>query len=288
MQRVDTLRELRLDDPRIHRDAKILEIIRGSARKVIANPSRRVPGRTRPSLYSRYRGTGFPIQNRDELRIPSWRNLTPWMKVQLATLALADRGYMQFKLHVHDDLMAELKTDGRDPKVVLRDGIARHLKRRCGVVPWFFFVMEDLTKDGRPTRPHAHGSIEIPRMPLPTKGPGARRLRAIEMRDGLSKAEIEAGRAVVVEALKAAGGAGRLRIAKTTGVDQSRNLWHRRPYHPLFNAQWVDYAFKHSKAVSPTLGENRFALPYGLRKEAMRLWQLLTKGESAISLWDRD
>lgn len=208
------------------------------------------------------------------------------MKVQLATLALAEQGFMQFKLHIHDDLMAELVADGKDPKDVLRDSIARHLKRRFGAVPWFFFVMEDLTKDGKPTRSHAHGSIQIPRAPLPSRGRGSRRLRAVEARDGLAKAEMEAGRMVVVQALKAAGGAGRPRFAVTTGADQCRNLWHRRPYNPIFNSQWVDYAFKNAEAVSATLGDNRLALPYGLRGEAERLWELLTEGEVAIGLWD--
>jgi hypothetical protein len=207
------------------------------------------------------------------------------MKVQLATLALAERGYMQFKLHLHDDLWAELGAAGRDPRVFLRDSIARHLKRRFENPPWFFFVMEDLTKHGRPTRPHAHGSIELPRVSLPFKGPGSRKLREIERDEGRAKAEIEAGRAIVVEALKAAGVA-EPRFAKTSGVDQCRNLWRRRPYHPIFNAQWVDYAFKHSQSVKSTLGENRLALPYDLRAEARRLWRLVTEGEPAIDEWD--
>jgi hypothetical protein len=194
---------------------------------------------------------------------------------------------MQFKLHMHDDLLAEIKASDRDPKVVLRDSIARHLKRRFGRVPWFFFIMEDLDKEGHTTRPHAHGSIEIVRAPLPSTGPGARRLRSIERKDGPPKAEIEAGRQIIIAALKAASGGGRPRIAITTGVDQCRNLWSRRPFHTVFNAQWVDYAFKHTKSVASTLGENRLALPYGLRGEGNRLWQLLTKGESAMSLWDQ-
>ena len=209
MQKVDALLDLRLDDPKVDRDARILDSIRNSARLLIRNPRARAAGVSRASLYYRYRGTGFPIQNKAGLRIPSWRSLTPWMKVQLATLALAERGYMQFKLHLHDDLLVELKAAGRDPKTVLRDNIARHLKRRFDVAPWFFFVMEELTKDGQQTRPHAHGSISIPRIPLPTQGPGARRLRAIEQKDGLAQAEMEAGRAAVVEALKAGCGGAR-------------------------------------------------------------------------------
>lgn len=286
MQKVDALVDLRLDDPRIDRDAKILEIIKGSARRLIANPRLRTQGGKRPSLYYRYRGKGFPLQKRKGLRIPSWRGLTPWMKVQLATLALAERGYMQFKLHLHDDLWAKLVAEGRDPKDYLRDSISRHLQRRFPQPPCFFFVMEDLTKKGHPTRPHAHGSIEVRRAPLPEKGPGSRRLRMIERTEGLAKAEVEAGKALLVTALKAAGGGSGSRFAKTTGADQCRNLWHRRPYHPIFNSQWGDYAFKHWKSVKSTLGDNRLALPNHLRGEAKRLWRLLTCGEPAVDQWD--
>jgi hypothetical protein len=286
MQKVDALIDLRMDDPKIDRDAKILEIVRVNARRAIASSSRLKPGVTRASLYYKYRATGFPIQKRRGLRVPGWRDLTPWMKVQLATLALSERTYMQFKLHIHDDLLCELIRDGRDPKKYLRDAIARHLKRRFGIVPWFFFLMEDRAKDGTATRPHAHGSIEVPRSPIPLRGAGSRRLRALEKQRGSMVAEIEAGRVKVVEALKAAGGGGLPRFAVTTGVDQCRNLWPRAPYHPIFNSQWVDYAFKHAKAVSTSLGEARLALPYGLREEAMNLWQLLTIGEPAIALWN--
>ena len=286
MQRVDALVDLRLDDPRIDRDAKILEIVRASARDLIKHPIHRTRGGKHPSLYTRYRGTAFPIPSPQGLRIPLWRDLTPWMKVQLATLALSDRGYMQFKLHVHDDLMASWEAAGRDPRVELRDSIARHLKRRFPVRPWFFFVMEDLTKRGDPTRPHAHGSIEVPPLPIPTRGLGSRRLAAMAREVGVGKAEVARGWDVVVEALKVAAGGAGPRFAETTGVDQCRNLWPRPPYHALFNSQWVDYAFKHTKTVRTTLGQNRLVLPYDLRDEARRLWTLLTKGEPAMSAWD--
>lgn len=208
------------------------------------------------------------------------------MKVQLATLALAERGYMPFKLHLHDDLMAELDADGRDVKVYLRDAISRHMKRKLGRIPWFFFVIEDRTKDGQPTRRHVHGSIEVIRAPIPSRGRGSRGLRMIEKADGTEKAEIAAGRYIIGQALKAASGAGRPRIALATGIDQSRNLWRGRPYHPIFNTQYVDYAFKNTKEVSAVLSDNRLALPNHLRGEAKRLWDLLTIGESAMSSWE--
>jgi hypothetical protein len=211
------------------------------------------------------------------------------MKVQLATLALSERGYMVFKLHLHDDLEEELVRAGKDPQVTLRNDLSRHLKRRFGRASWFFFVMEEHTTGGNLTRPHAHGSIEIQPVlfdasdkALPLKW---RRLIA---RRGLAAAQLEAGRQQTIEALRAASGNGgdRPRLARTSGLDQVRNLWQRRPYHVVFNHQWVDYAFKNTKRVSQRLGDNRLVLPYDLRGEAQRLWRLVRDGETALIEWD--
>jgi len=210
------------------------------------------------------------------------------MKVQLATLVLAEQGYMQFKLHLHDDLRQRLQDLGRGSlRDELRNSLSRHLKRRFDEEPWFLFVMEEHTKTGTLTRPHAHGSVAIRPAKLFEKGEHRRRLRKLAATDGLAVAELEAGRLLTRQALAAAGGAlSHSSVSVTTGVDQSRNLWTRRPYHPFFNDQWVDYAFKNARAFSPSLGDQRLALPYGLRAEARRLWALITIGEEAIDQWD--
>jgi hypothetical protein len=210
------------------------------------------------------------------------------MKVQLATMVLSERTYMVFKLHMHDDLHAEIIAAGRDPKVTLRNDLSRHLNRRFGRASWFFFVMEEHTTAGNPTRPHAHGSIEIQPVKLDvTDKRVPLRLRRLAAREGLEAAELKAGRELTVAALKAASGnAGdRPRIATGSGLDQVRNLWSRRPYGRVFNSHWVDYAFKNTKRLSKTLGESRLALPYDLRGEAQRLWRLVRDGESALASW---
>lgn len=211
------------------------------------------------------------------------------MKVQLATLALAEKGYMVFKLHIHDDLYDELISAGNDPLVTLRNDLSRHLKRRFGRSSWFFFVMEEHTTAGDPTRPHAHGSVEIQSLPLdPDDKLLPLKWRRLIARKGLAEAQLEVGRQLTIEALRAASGnAGdRPRIARTSGLDQVRNLWHRRPYLPVFNTEWVDYAFKNAKRVSRTLRENRLVLPYDLRGEAQRLWRLVREGEPALVEWE--
>jgi hypothetical protein len=211
------------------------------------------------------------------------------MKVQLATMALTERGYMVFKLHMHDDLHEELVSAGRDPLVTLRDDLSRHLKRRFGRPSWFFFVMEEHTTAGNLTRPHAHGSIEIQPLTLdPTDKRLSLKWRRLIARIGLEGAQLEAGRQLTVEALRAASGntKDRPRVARSSGLDQVRNLWRRPPYRVVFNSEWVDYAFKNTKRVSKTLRENRLVLPYDLRGEAQRLWRLVREGEPALVEWD--
>lgn len=287
-QKVDALTDLLLDDPLVERDAKILANLRKTVRKLVPKPLASSIAANRPSLYSRYRGNGFPLQGIHGRRLPRWRDLTPWMKVQLATLALSETGYMQFKLHVHDDLRAELEAGGVDLREWLRDSLTRNLKRRFSEAPWFFFVMEGHTKSGEPTRPHAHGSIEIRSVPFGSRSTRSLGERRMIEKKGLAVAELEAGKKLTVAALKACSGnvkGDRPRIAITSGLDQCRNLWPRPPYHPLFNSPWVDYAFKNAKRVSVTLGETRLVLPHDLRREARRLWNLVREGESALSQW---
>ncbi len=211
------------------------------------------------------------------------------MKVQLATMALTEKGYMVFKLHLHDDLCEDLVRAGKDPQVTLRNDLSRNLKRRFGRASWFFFVMEEHTSAGDPTRPHAHGSIEIQPRPLDQDDKALPlKWRRMIARKGLTAAQLEAGRQLTIEALRAASGnAGdRPRLARTSGLDQVRNLWHRQPYHLVFNSQWVDYAFKNTKRVAKTLGDNRLVLPYDLRGEAQRLWRLVNEGEPALAEWE--
>lgn len=286
-QKVDAGIILQLDDPKIARDAKILSFLRDTVRSKIGSPQRRRLPVERPTLYRWYRGAGFPLRKLGGNRLPTWRNLSPWMKAQLATLVLSELGWMAFKIHVHDDLWHQWVQDDRPLRNELRNRIAAHLKRRFGdKAPGFFFVMENATTSGEETRPHVHGSVGLVRASLPVKGKGSRSLQKMAKLEGLEKAELEAGNIKIREALWAAAGGKSPRIAAVSGIDQSRNVWLHKPYHPIFNYQHVDYAFRNSKRVSNTLGESRFAMTNPLRAEARRLWNLLKKGDAALDQWD--
>ncbi len=174
--------------------------------------------------------------------------------------------------HIHDDLLKEWETDNKDPKVELRNALQRHLKRGFGPQPpAFFFVMEEHTARGNLTRPHAHGSIAVAEADLPMRGEGSRALRKVAEAEGEQVARLQAGELLIKKCLKAAAGE-KPRIAVSSGLDQCRNLWRRKPYHAFFNNQWVDYAFRNAERVGATLDTQRFAMPNELRAEAEKLW----------------
>jgi hypothetical protein len=280
---------LKFEDERIRRDAQLLDNIKDAARLSMRKGRHPSMAANRPTLYRRLRGYGFPVRVHGK-PLPSWRTLTPWMKVQLATFVLSENAYSPFTLHVHDDLRAELLGDGKDLQEELRNRISRHLKSRFGHAPMFFFVMEDSDLHGEPTRPHAHGSIEIPPFALDCDDPKlSRRWRNAVRRVGLDQAELLAGRELVRASLRAAAdiAGARPKVALSSGLDQSRNLWLRKPYHTVFNTHWVDYAFKNTIRASKALGDNRLAMTSELIGEARKLWSLIRLGEEALDQWDQ-
>lgn len=199
------------------------------------------------------------------------------MRVQIASLVLAEHVYRPFKVHLHDDVHDRLVSGGGDLREYLRDRIRRQLRTAYASndVPLFFFVMEDRDGSGGFTRPHAHGSIEIRplRLELVVDQKVLRHLRRIEVKHGTQTAESEAGRWAVRQALKAAAGLkGYQPKVAQSGLHQSRNVWTGKPRFAIFNKDWVTYVFKNADEHSPVLGENRLAFPYDLRQEAKVLW----------------
>lgn len=289
-QKVDAEVDLRLEDPIIDRDAKILASLRAAVRSNIATPAGHMLPQEQPTLYIKYRGKGFPLRQPNGRRLPAWRNLTPWAKSQIATIVLSEKGWLPFKVHVHDDLWHIWTRDGRHKRDELRNRIARRLKDRFGHdAPAFFFVLEDRTTTGEKTRPHAHGCIGRVRAPVPPRGEGSRKFALMAREQGLPQAEFEAGRNAIRGALWRAAGGRVPAIAETSGVDQRRNVWlPKQPYHPVFNNQYVDYAFRNTRRLSKNLGDRRFAMTNPLRGESRRLWTLIKEGEKALDQWDSD
>jgi hypothetical protein len=210
------------------------------------------------------------------------------MKVQMATLVMAEQGYMQFSLHLHDEIRADLEARGKCQKDYLRNRLTRMSKRWFGEKRHFFFVMEDMDPDGQAVRPHAHGSIVVRPSPLPGRGEKRHlHYKRMAARHGKLHAERIHGLAQMKAMFRAASGNVKGKSAKVVaGVDQSRNVWTKTPTRPFTNEKWVTYAFKNSQGVSVTLGDRRLALSQTLRTEAKKLWELVRLGEPAMAQWE--
>ena len=276
-QTLDILSDMELGDARIRRDARILGILRDAVLRTVLNPALRSAVKANPALYSRYDTSAFPLGKTNGSKVPAWRFLTPWMKVQVASLALAERGCRPFKIHLHDDIREKLEAEGKDQRAYLRDRIGRQLRviYGSGNIPLFYFVVEDLDKDKGPTRPHAHGAIEIRPLSLDLvlDAKANRHLARVGRSLGAEAAETEAGRWAVRRALRSAAGLhGYQKKVSSSGLHQMRNVWMRKPTFAILNVDWVTYVFKNASEHSSVLGENRLAFPHTLRQEAKLLW----------------
>lgn len=283
-QKTDRESDLRLIDSRIDLEAQILGKLRDKARAAIRGSRRLAPSRPHPTLYVRYRGNAFPLRTNAGRKLPKWRDLSPWMKLQMATLAMAEGRYLQFTVRIHDDLSDSLVAEGKDLKIYLRDRISRLLRNEFrDARPSFFFVMEDRNAEGCEVRPHAHGSITIPAVDVSRAQKHRRRLTHLVAAGRKAEAELLVGRMLLREVLKIASGHNKhTPRTAASGRNQSRNIWSRAPVKPLFNHEWVTYAFKNEHRYSATLHENRVTLSRWAKRDAELLWNIVRDGDPAL------
>lgn len=206
----------------------------------------------------------------------------------MALLCLSEVRFFQFRVTLHDELMAELVKKGRDPKTYLRDRIKRCIRDEIGKEAWFMFVIEDRGKEGEEgPRPHVHGSIQIHRAKLRTSKDGSTPVplvRAIQML-GLEEVEYLAGRKQMVTALRSASGNNGKRPTIVNGISQKKNFWHSTKYFAHDNSAHVSYMLKNAAIPSNLLSDHRLSMSRSLNQEARRLWNLITKGEPALAQW---
>lgn len=271
-------------NPQIDAEAKILEKLRQQVFSSVRMRWKIDPSRPLPTLYSKYRGTGFPLRNNNRRLLPPWRELSPWMKLQVATLVLAEGSFIQFTVHLHDDRREELEAQGADLRKYILDRMTRRLRGTFGHArPGFLFIVEDRDKDGIQVRPHAHGSIAVPSVDVSVAPDKRRSLAKLVANGEKAKAELLAGRMLVRNELKAAVGLN-ARAAKVaaSGRNQSRNVWTKDPMFMVVTNLWVNYAFKNADRFSHALGDNRTAISTNLRAEARELWEVIRNGDKAV------
>lgn len=108
--------------------------------------------------------TIFPVTHQREngRPMPSWKDLTPWLKTQLLVMALHEWGLQTFTINVARDLEAEWMAKGLDPRKELRERMRKHMGRAMAGKSEHFFVVEGWSKKTKaPTRLHLHGGAFI-------------------------------------------------------------------------------------------------------------------------------
>lgn len=286
-QKLDHETELILSDEAIARDAKLLETLRKLVRGNILTSNRSQRPKIAPLLFSKYRGNRFPLIGIGSLVIPRWRDLSPWFKVQLGLMVLAEGDFVHFKIGLHDQLLEELVASGQDIKVYLRDRIGRCLRTRFGQVPFYFFVFEDRDDTGMFDVPaHVHGSIQLLRgeLPLTKRGDVRARFRKIVLQHGLRRAELVRGKELLRDGLVAAAGL-KSRPDTWKGKSQVTRVWMKSPSNPSFNKPWGTYAFKNVRFTSRNLGESRLVFSSKFKTEVGQFWKLITEGDKALVPW---
>lgn len=283
-QKIDRELDLRLANPKIDAEAQILAKLRRHVFSSVRLRWKIEATRPLPTLYSKYRGKGFPLRDNHLRMLPRWRDLSPWMKLQVATLALAEGHFIQFTAHLHDDRREDLASKGADLRKYIMDRISRRLRGTFGDDrPGFLFVVEDRDKDGIQVRPHAHGSISVPMINVAMAPARRRSLEKLVAEGKKADAELLAGRMIVRNALKAAVGLNkRAPKVAASGRNQSRNVWTKVPTFVISTNLWVSYAFKNVNRFSQVLGEDRDAISTSLKADARDLWEVIRTGDKAI------
>ena len=276
-QKVDATVRLRLEDPLIHRDAYLLDKVRAAAAKAVTNRPLWNSLKSASPLYIRYRGDGFPLKTRERRIPPPWRSLSPWMRLQVAGLCLAEHTFQQFRITPAPALVTQLASSGKDLKAFLRDDLRRRMRRAFPQEPWFFFAIEDRSVDGTPVAPHVHGSVRVQPLPLPRTQAGDLRVRWARMveREGIGAAELEYGRHELKRVLRLSAGE----------ASPGHHSWSKEPIARRSNPDWISYALKNMAEPSSALPDRRLVISRTLTQEAHRLWELIRKGEEALAQW---
>lgn len=105
----------------------------------------------------------FPIwRDGSGKMLPRWPDLSDWMKVRMAIVAMSSFRCLTFHVNLHPDLEADLVAAGRDPCTVFRDRLRAELRSAGHDQYEYLFVMEGYAMDRKSqVRLHLHGAAFI-------------------------------------------------------------------------------------------------------------------------------
>lgn len=114
----------------------------------------------KPETAPAKRLTPFPIHRQANGQpMPHWDDLSGWMKVQLAMMAMNNWKVQTFNIHIHPNLEQTWIAAGKDPRVMMRDRIRKEFDKQVRPQLDWFFVIEGWSKKSQSeTVLHVHGA----------------------------------------------------------------------------------------------------------------------------------
>lgn len=114
----------------------------------------------KPDTAPTKRLTLFPIDRQGNGRpMPHWNDLSAWMKVQLAIMAMNNWKVQTFNIHIHPELEQGWAAVDKDPRVMIRDRIRREFDKQVRPrLDWFFVIEGWSAKSRSQTILHVHGA----------------------------------------------------------------------------------------------------------------------------------
>lgn len=185
----------------------------------------------------------FPVKRQDNGKpMPQWKDLSQWMKLQLATIVCHEWDLLTFNINLHPELEAELVARG-EVRTALSERVRKHLGRVVTSGREYFFMIEAHAKGtGAATHIHMHGAIAT-----------------------YDRNERE----IIKNAL-----------AKATGHDINGRKRVPRAVHSAWfteiQAAYGNYLFKFARRADPRLDEKRLVMSRSMTQAAQLFWEDIT------------
>ena len=194
----------------------------------------------------------FPVrkQFKNGRPMPQWKDLTSWLKMQLAVMFLDQWQFQTFNIHIHRDLESKWVGEGRDVRVMMRDRLRRELDDCVRLGLEHFFVIEGWSKRAKgPTLLHIHGGAAI----YPDEPTDA---------------------ANIMSAAGRAAGHGLKGFAKQSRAEHGREFTRDGP-------RYINYLFKSVRRKDDRLNDRRVTMSRSVVKSTREFWQAITgQGDS--------
>lgn len=176
--------------------------------------------------------------------MPQWDDLSAWMKVQIAIMAMNNWNVRTFNVHIHPVLEARWLSASKDPRVMMRDRLRKEFDKYVRPsLDWFFIIEGWSQKLRAETFLHIHGAAAV-------------------FEPGDDKR--------IEEAVGRAAGHGIKGFPKVDRAIHGRRFTRER-------AGYADYLFKAARRHDDRLPDKRLTMSRNMVGGAREFWRLITE-----------